>query len=53
MIFIRCFNYIFVVYITFLLYLCNQNKAFTITYDIRKADLLSTSKIDITQDNAG
>lgn len=53
MTFIHCFNYLFVVYIWFLLYLCNQNKAFAITYDIHKVDLLSTSKIDITQDNAG
>lgn len=53
MLFVLSFHYHNVVYITFLLYLCNQNKAFTITYDIRKADLLSTSKIDITQDNAG
>lgn len=41
MTFIYCFNYLIVVYIRFLLYLCNQNKAFTITYDIHKADSLN------------
>lgn len=42
MLFVLPFRYHFVVYIVFLLYLCNQNKAFAITYDIHRADLLST-----------
>ncbi len=42
MLFVLLFYCRIVVYIAFLLYLCNQNKAFAITYDIHKADLLST-----------